>query len=99
MLVLLSGSGACLALHFGCWVWSLENTSLTHSLVLVSSTPVIMAGGSYLLNQPISRGEISGAMLALAGTCSAGGSHPSCFQPVLLALLGVRSDSVLAAVT
>jgi drug/metabolite transporter (DMT)-like permease len=52
---LLTASGTCLALHFGLWVYSLENTSLTHSLLLVCSTPVLLALGTWALRKPISR--------------------------------------------
>lgn len=65
-----AGSGACLAVHFGAWVWSLQRTSLTHSLLLVSTTPVIMAAGALALRHPISKGEVGGAVLALVGTHS-----------------------------
>ena len=53
---LLGLSGAALALHFGAWVWSVERTSLSHSLLFVSATPLILAGGAWLLRKPISRG-------------------------------------------
>ncbi|GFR49511.1 hypothetical protein Agub_g11552, partial [Astrephomene gubernaculifera] len=36
----LAASGACLAVHFGSWVWGLQHTSLPHSLLLVSATPL-----------------------------------------------------------
>jgi drug/metabolite transporter (DMT)-like permease len=52
---LLVGSGVCLALHFSFWVWSLDHTSLTHSLLFVCSTPVIIALGTLLLRKPITR--------------------------------------------
>ena len=32
---ILIGSGVCLFLHFGLWVWSLDHTTLTHSLLFV----------------------------------------------------------------
>lgn len=53
---LLGISGTSLAVHFGAWVWSVEHTSLMHSLLFVSATPLILAGGAWLLRQPISRG-------------------------------------------
>jgi drug/metabolite transporter (DMT)-like permease len=37
-------AGAFLAVHFGAWSWSVSHTSLTHSLLLVSTTPLIMVG-------------------------------------------------------
>eukprot|EP00882_Tetradesmus_deserticola_P022745 GHRQ01024691.1.p1 GENE.GHRQ01024691.1~~GHRQ01024691.1.p1 ORF type:complete len:425 (+),score=136.30 GHRQ01024691.1:465-1739(+) len=60
-------SGVTLALHFGSWVWSLQHTSLAHSLLLVSTTPIILVGHSLITRQPISLGEVAGALLAVAG--------------------------------
>lgn len=54
---LLLVSGTSLAVHFGAWVWSVEQTSLIHSLLYGSATPLILAGGAWLLRRPISRGE------------------------------------------
>eukprot|EP00887_Chlorella_sp_A99_P004149 scaffold23.g4149.t1 len=39
---LLALSGSALAVHFGSWVWSVEHTSLTHSLLFVSATPLLL---------------------------------------------------------
>jgi hypothetical protein len=55
------------ALHFGTWVWSLQHTSLAHSLLLVSTTPIILVAYSLVMRQPISAGEVAGALLAVAG--------------------------------
>ncbi|KAG2435052.1 hypothetical protein HYH02_012049 [Chlamydomonas schloesseri] len=63
----LAGSGACLAVHFGAWVWGLQHTSLTHSLLMVSATPLLLAALALVLGSPISRGEVGGALLGLAG--------------------------------
>lgn len=54
---LLAASGTALALHFGAWVASLETTSLTHSLLFVSATPILLAAGAWILRRPISNGE------------------------------------------
>lgn len=35
-------TGVWLAVHFVAWSWSVSHTSLTHSLLLVSSTPLVM---------------------------------------------------------
>lgn len=67
-LALLAASGTSLAFHFGLWVFSLKTTSLEHSLVLVSSTPVWVALGTWVTRRPISSGEMGGAMLGLLGT-------------------------------
>jgi drug/metabolite transporter (DMT)-like permease len=60
-------SGSCLALHFGAWVWSLQHTSLAHSVLLVCTAPVILVAAAVLMRQPISPGEIAAAVLAVAG--------------------------------
>ena len=49
-------SGTFLALHFACWVWSIDHTSLPHALLFVSSTPIAVAAGMLLLRKPISLG-------------------------------------------
>ena len=64
---LLLGSGVCLAFHFGCWVWGLAHTSLAHSLLLVSATPILVAVGMVALCMPISAAEIAGTGLAVVG--------------------------------
>ena len=35
-------SGTALGFHFGCWVWSISHTSLAHSLLFVSMSPIIL---------------------------------------------------------
>mmetsp|Transcript_15190 Transcript_15190/g.26341 ORF Transcript_15190/g.26341 Transcript_15190/m.26341 type:complete len:442 (+) Transcript_15190:67-1392(+) len=66
---LMLGSGICLGLHFGLWVWGLEHTSLTHSLFFVSLTPVVLTAGMLILRKPVSKGEIFGSLLAFLGGC------------------------------
>ncbi|KAI8465220.1 MAG: hypothetical protein J3K34DRAFT_473612 [Monoraphidium minutum] len=60
-------SGACLAVHFGAWVASLKATSLPHSLLMVSMGPVLLVLLALARRKPISRGEVAGTLLALAG--------------------------------
>eukprot|EP00887_Chlorella_sp_A99_P004332 scaffold15.g4332.t1 len=76
---LLALSGSALAVHFGSWVWSMEHTSLTHSLLFVSATPLLLALGTWLLRMPISRGELLGTLVGLVGA-------------VLLATAAARTD-------
>ena len=57
----------CLDLHFGTFVYSVQATSLTHSLLFVSATPLFLAGGTWLLGRPISAGELGGTAVGLAG--------------------------------
>lgn len=43
-LPLLLATGAALAVHFVAWSWSVAHTSLTHSLLFVSTTPLLLVG-------------------------------------------------------
>ena len=63
----LAVSGTCLGAHFGLWVAGLQSTSLSHSLLLVSCTPLFLAFGASALGFAISRGELAGAALGVAG--------------------------------
>ena len=73
------GSGLSLGLHMGAWVWSLDNTSLTHSLLFVTIHPLIIVTGALLLRYFVPKKQIIGAMVGFAG-----GS---------IALLGISSES------
>ena len=63
-------SGACLAVHFGAWVASLKLTTLAHSLLLVSMGPVLIVLLALARRAPVSRGELGGTLLALAGAAA-----------------------------
>lgn len=65
---LLAISGTSLALHFFTWVSSLKHTSLTHSLLFVCSTPLLLAAITFIRGLSISIGEISGTLLGFVGT-------------------------------
>lgn len=39
---LLTFSGVCLGAHFSSWSWSVDHTTLAHSLLFVSSTPLLI---------------------------------------------------------
>ena len=41
-------SSAFLAIHFGAWVWSLDHTSLVHSLLFVSMHPLVPVSYTHL---------------------------------------------------
>jgi drug/metabolite transporter (DMT)-like permease len=51
-----------------CCCCSLQATSLAHSLLLVSTSPVINVGVALVMRHAISAGEIAGSVLALVGT-------------------------------
>ncbi|MCS5527223.1 MAG: DMT family transporter [Candidatus Poseidoniales archaeon] len=61
------GSSICLWIHFGSWVWSLDHTSLTHSLLFVTAHPLVIVSGLYLLGKKISPGQTTGALLGFLG--------------------------------
>jgi drug/metabolite transporter (DMT)-like permease len=66
-------SGVFLAAHFGTWVASLDATSLTHSLLFVTSHPIIIVAGMMVLSKTSMdvefphRNEILGALIGFFG--------------------------------
>ncbi len=69
----LVGGGLALALHFGSWVASLDETSLTHSLLFVTAHPLIIIVGMMILARVIvtqrkpTKKEIIGACIGFSG--------------------------------
>ena len=61
------GSGTCLWIHFASWVWSLDHTSLTHSLLFVTAHPLIIVSGMFVLRMAPHRWEVLGASLGVLG--------------------------------
>lgn len=66
-LLIILGSGVALAAHFGTWVTSLDHTSLAHSLLFVTSHPIIIVAGTALLVRRPHRLETIGALVGLLG--------------------------------
>ena len=64
---LLAVNGAFLGLHFGLWVLSLQLTSLPHAMLFITMSPVFVALASWARGRPISRGELAGTALGVAG--------------------------------
>lgn len=74
-------SGTFLGIHFSAWVYSIETTSLAHSLTWVSMGPIIISWGQWILyicgitccsifgtvNRPSTWAETSGAIVGLLG--------------------------------
>ena len=61
-------AGACLALHFGLWITSLKYTSVATSVVLVTSSPILLAVASrFLFKQRLSKIAVIGILVSLAG--------------------------------
>jgi drug/metabolite transporter (DMT)-like permease len=68
-LVLATLAGVALALHFACWIRSLEFTSVAASTVLVTTNPLWVALASMLvLRESLTRSLACGVALTLAGT-------------------------------
>lgn len=70
-----AGAALLLALHFACWISSLEYTSVATSGVLVSTQPVFVAilGRAFLRERP-SRTAWAGMALAIVGTAVIAGA-------------------------
>ena len=68
---ILLGSGICLTIHFGSWVWSLDETTLTHSLLFVTAHPLVIIVGLWLLGRPATRNEAIGAIVGFTGAAIA----------------------------
>ena len=64
---ILFASGFCLFLHFATWGWSLDNTSLTHSLLFVTAHPLVFVIGAAIIGRPLLKRQSYGALLAFVG--------------------------------
>lgn len=60
-------SGLCLGLTFSLWCWSLELTSIAHSLLFSCSTPLVMVVSYYVLCKKVSLLEIIGVIIGFFG--------------------------------
>ncbi|GAM23400.1 hypothetical protein SAMD00019534_065750 [Acytostelium subglobosum LB1] len=65
--VILTGTGCVLAGHFGMWISSLNKTSLSHSLLFVTSNPIMIVIVMVVMRKPISKGEIFGCLIGFIG--------------------------------
>jgi drug/metabolite transporter (DMT)-like permease len=93
--LLMAVAGIFLALHFATWVTSLEYTSVTSSVVLVTTSPLWVAVASwFLLREKLTRPIIFGLSVAVVGGFIIGlgdtaqGSRSAPLLGDLLALLG-----------
>ena len=66
-LAILLASGFCLFLHFATWGWSLDNTSLTHSLLFVTAHPLVFVIGAAIIGRPLLKRQSFGALIAFVG--------------------------------
>ncbi|RAH17199.1 MAG: hypothetical protein CMB58_000735 [Methanobacteriota archaeon] len=65
--LLMLASSVFLAMHFGSWIWSLDNTSLVHSLLFVTSHPLVVVALMPILGNSARKGHIVGALVGFAG--------------------------------
>ena len=65
------GSSICLALHFAAWIWSLDNTSLVHSLLFVTSHPLVVVLFMPLMGERVGRGHVVGSLVGVMGAALA----------------------------
>ncbi len=93
-------AGACLAIHFGTWIQSLEYTSVASSAALVSTNPLwVGIAGWLFLKEPLNRWRSLGIGLTLIGAIAitlrdqqaSPGSNPLLGNT--LALIGAISGS------
>lgn len=65
----LLGSGIFLGLHFALWITSLSHTSIANSVLLVSTSPIFVGlGGWLILKEPVNSRMALGITIALIGT-------------------------------
>ena len=60
-------SSMFLGVHFGSWVWSLDHTSLVHSLLFVSIHPIVLVLMMPLIGMAVRRGHVYGAAIGVTG--------------------------------
>ena len=60
-------SSVFLAIHFGAWVWSLDHTSLIHSLLFVSMHPLVLVLIMPVIGSAVRRGHLTGVMVGIVG--------------------------------
>ena len=66
-LYIILSSGVALCAHFGAWTTSLDHTSIAHSLLFVTSHPIIIVVGTAILIRRPHILETSGALVGLTG--------------------------------
>ena len=97
---LIAAAGLCLSGDFFFWVWALKKTSLPHNLFILSSGPPLIAVGSLLLRQPLSKGAACTVVhfwSSLISSCSVSQSLHLSTPAVALPLCSGHSLSSLSA--
>lgn len=85
--------GLITALHFACYIGSLQFTTIAHSLALVYTAPIFVAFFSWLfLNEGLSRRKWGGVLVTVAGVAILAGFEPTFDRRMLIGdLLAVSS--------
>lgn len=92
-------SGMSLALHFATWISSLSYTSVASSVVLVVTSPVWVAIGSYIfLKEPPQKLMLLGIVITLTGTVIISGTDLSLSPERLLGNVLAIAGAIFAAV-
>lgn len=60
-------SGSLLGIHYCLWVLSLDLTSVAHSLLFVSSTPMLMIIYFFIAKKPVKKSEFLGVFVGFVG--------------------------------
>jgi len=65
--ILIIYSSIFLAMHFGSWIWSLDNTSLVRSLLFVTSHPLVVVSIMPIIGLTVKKGHVYGATIGFIG--------------------------------
>lgn len=98
-LLLASGAGVFLALHFALWITSLEYTSVASSVVLVTTNPLFVGVASHFLTGDKLTGQrVMGVLIALVGAATIGyGGFALGWRSLLGDLLALLGAMAIAA--
>lgn len=67
-ILIMAGIGVALAIHFSSWITSLDHTSISSSVFLVTAHPIIVAPLSYIfLKETLTHRNITGIIISLLG--------------------------------
>ena len=66
-IIIIFVSSIFLAAHFGSWVWSLDHTSLVHSLLFVTSHPLVVVILMPIIGSKVRKGHVLGASIGFFG--------------------------------
>jgi drug/metabolite transporter (DMT)-like permease len=99
------GAGVFLALHFGTWIASLDHTSISNSVVLVTLNPVWIALFTALVTRRLPRGLLAASIVlavtgaAIIGMGSAGSDTGSLYGDALALVGGMSMAGYLLLAT